>query len=189
VSAARSDAKRSLALIGMRGSGKSSVGARVAERLGRPFVDLDLALAALAEREGESGEPASAGDLLARLGEARFRELEARALRELLEPAPCLVLATGGGVVLREDNRALLGRSSLCVWLRAEPALLAARIAADPQARPALLGTDPLSELTEILERRTPLYEELADRQVEVAGKELDAVAREVARLVEAPLA
>jgi shikimate kinase len=187
VSDSHDDPKRCLALIGMRGAGKSSVGARVAELLGRPFVDLDLALAALASRE--EGVCEEAGVLLARLGEARFRELEARALRELLEPAPCLVLATGGGVVLRQDNRHLLGRSSLCVWLSAEPALLAARIAADTRARPALLGTDPLSELTEILERRTPLYEQVADRRVEVAGKELDDLAREVARLVEGPRA
>ena len=91
-----------LALLGLRASGKSTVGRWLAERLGRPFLDLDDLLLEAARRAGRREE--SAGKLLAEAGPAEFRAFEAEALRRVLEPGLEVVLATGGGVLERADK-------------------------------------------------------------------------------------
>jgi len=163
---------RPVALLGLRGSGKTTVGRLLAARLGRPFLDLDEELVTWARHAGEPAR--SAGELLASRGERRFRELESDVLRRVLEPRPRLVVATGGGVVDREDNRVWLERVAWCVWISVPIEVLERRLALDPGDRPALTGLAPATELRHLLARRAPLLEALADLVVEAgdAGPE-----------------
>ncbi|MBM4010391.1 MAG: shikimate kinase [Planctomycetota bacterium] len=153
-------------LIGYRGSGKSTVAALLAARLAVSWQDAD---AVLEDRAG-----CRIAELIRGRGEASFRDLEADVLAELLEHEPGVV-ATGGGVVLRPDNRALLRRAGRpVVWLDAPPEVVRARLAADPLTatrRPALSGADPLDEVAAALADREPLYRESADLRVD-AGSE-----------------
>ena len=152
-----------IALLGMRCAGKTRVGWVLSERTGRAFVDLDEALVRAGRQAGF--EARSAGELLDEAGLAVFRDLEARALRHLLEPSLAIVLATGGGAIERADNRAWLRRAAFCVWLDVPLDVLRQRLAASGSSRPALSGLaggDPVAELPMILARREPLYRDLA---------------------------
>lgn len=154
--------RRGLALIGARGTGKTSVGRIVADRLGLPFADADR------ELERRAGRTIAA--IFAEQGEPAFRDLEEAILGALTAQAG-LVLATGGGAVLREANRRLLRRFGWVVWLTAEPDILAGRLRSDPGSRPALTAAGTLAEVAAVLAARTPLYREVADAIVETAGR------------------
>ncbi len=160
-----------IALIGLRGAGKSSVGRALAQLSGRTFVDLDTRLAELADAR-------SPGELLCAVGEPRFRELESAALQEVLKGPTSLVLATGGGVVLDPGNRALLQAHCHSVWLEASPELLLGRIEADDQDRPALTQLDPLAELEQQLIERAPHYEQLAELRLDTSKLDVTSLAR-----------
>jgi shikimate kinase len=152
-----------LFLIGYRGSGKTTVGSLVADRLGWAFVDAD---AVLEERSGQSIR-----EIFANEGEAGFRDKETAVLADLCEH-PNTVIATGGGIVLREENRNLLKRHGFVAWLTADPATLLARIQADPataERRPALAGGG-LAEVETLLAVREPLYRACADVIIQIAG-------------------
>lgn len=151
-----------LVLVGLRGAGKSTVGRRVAGLLGRPFVDLDCVV------EGNAG--ATIRSLFAEQGELAFRDLEATALTETLRLVPGAVVATGGGVVLRAENRAAL-KGTFVVYLSGSPGVLAARVASDPgtaDGRPALVEGGWLAEASQLLAVRDPLYREVACAVVDV---------------------
>lgn len=150
-----------VSLIGPRCSGKTTLGWRFAETRGWSFSDLDAELLRLFNAGRAAGEPVlyQAGEVLARLGESEFRDLEQRALAEVLERDGPRVLATGGGVVEREANVRALRASTRCVWLKVEPAILRARMLADPALRPSLTGARPEDEIEALLARRNPLYE------------------------------
>lgn len=147
-----------LTLIGYRGTGKSTVAASLAGRLGCDWQDAD---AVLEQRLG-----CSISALVQERGEPAFRDAEAEMLVELLR-APDGILATGGGVVLRPANRALLRtRGRPVIWLTAAADVVRARLAADPTTparRPALAGGDPLDEVAPALAARESLYRECAD--------------------------
>lgn len=163
-------APRVLALVGLRCSGKSSLGRMWAERTGAPFADLDdLLLELTGERLG------SAGDLLAAVGEPEFRKRETEALEQYLKNDLPAVLATGGGAILSAANRAVLRERCLVVWLDAPPAVLAARLRADETRRPSLTGEDPALELEALAQRREPLYREVADLRLDATAS-LDAL-------------
>ncbi len=168
-----------VALIGLRGSGKSSVGRALAELLGAPFVDLDRELDAGA---GPGAEPA--GELLARLGEAVFRRLELEALERVAARAGAQVLATGGGVIETRPAVELLGRAYTCVWLRAPQVELERRIAGDATLRPRLEGKSLAEELERLATRRGPCYQELARVVVDTQGRAPLEIARHVAELL-----
>lgn len=142
-------------LVGLPGSGKSTVAPLVAARLGWPWVDLDREIAA---RAG-----VSIPELFAR-GETAFRQWEAATLAELAEREP-IVIATGGGVVLAEQNRALMRQAGVVVALRVTPVMAAERLADASASRP-LLQADPLRRLRELHQERTPFYNE-ADLAIE----------------------
>lgn len=168
-----------LALLGLRCSGKSTVGRLLAAELERPFVDLDEEVVRLGRYAG--WRAASAGELLALAGQAVFRELEAAAVRRAFEPSPRTVVATGGGVVERADNRAWLARAGRCVFLSVPLEVLAERLRADPTPRPPLLGgDDPAAELAALSARREPLYRELAEAVIECGAEAPDVVVARV---------
>jgi shikimate kinase len=160
-----------LVLVGLMGSGKSSVGRRVADALGRPFVDTDQRVE---RREGRTIR-----DIFATDGEAVFRDIESSVLVDVLSSTEPAVIATGGGIVTRSDNRDLLaeGRDSgvHVVWLRATVDTLAARLAAGASRRPLLDG-DVRGHLTELDERRRDLYGAVASEVVDVDDRTLDDV-------------
>jgi len=168
-----------VSLIGYRGSGKSTVAAELAHGLGCGWIDADAAL--------EESLGTTIADLVRDRGEGVFRDAEAAMLEALLARADG-VLATGGGVVLREGNRRLLRqRGGLVVWLTAPAAELRRRLAADPATRtrrPALGGGDVLAEIDAALEAREPLYRSCADLEVDVGSARPDEIAaRILARL------
>jgi shikimate kinase len=150
------DARR-IVLIGMRGSGKTTVGRALAQRLGRPFVDVDELIAELA------GRPAD--ELLAREGEPAFRAVEERALRLAAERAGAVV-ATGGGSVLHAEAFASLSRGAHVAWLDASPDILFQRASERP--RPPLTKLPPQDEIRALLARRAPLYRAAADIIIQV---------------------
>jgi shikimate kinase len=141
----------------MPGGGKSTVGRQLARRLSVPFTDTD------AEIEREVGE--SVGDVFARHGESHFRALESSTLDRLLEGSTG-VIATGGGIVLRDINRENLRRKSICVYLRSSPEELFRRLRHDTK-RPLLQVVDPLGKLRQLFTVRDPLYREVADFVIE----------------------
>lgn len=143
-----------LALVGMPGGGKSTVGRNLARLLDAPFVDSD------AEIEQQlGGETIKA--FFARRGEEAFRDLESQTLAALLQRPGELVLATGGGAVLREPNRDLLRRHATVVYLRSSPDELFRRLKHDTQ-RPLLQVANPLAKLRELYAQRDPLYRRCA---------------------------
>lgn len=150
-----------LVLVGMMGSGKTTVGRQLAARLGWAFRDSDSMV--------EASTGSTVAELFAAQGEAGFRSEESRVLAEALSrPGPAVVSAAGG-VVLSPDNRALLARSGAVVWLRADPQLLVRRVGSG-QGRP-LLDADPATALLELYEARRPLYESVAQITVDVDGR------------------
>jgi shikimate kinase len=141
-----------ITLVGMPGSGKTTVGRQLARRLGLPFFDSDHVIE---ERLG-----CSIRDYFAREGEAAFRDLEQQVLTELAQ-GPAAVIATGGGAVLREANRACLRQAGRVVYLRSSPEELYRRLKHDT-TRPLLQVADPLAKLRELYAQRDPLYREAA---------------------------
>lgn len=170
-----------LTLVGYRGTGKSTVAALLAERLGCGWIDADVVLE---DRLGRT-----IADLVRDRGEAAFRDAEAELLRELL--VSCAgVLATGGGVVLRPENRLLVRRVGRPVaWLTAPADVIRGRLAADPltrDRRPALSGGDPVAEVDATLVAREPLYREVADAAFDTAVRTPGQVADEIAAWISA---
>lgn len=167
-------------LIGYRGTGKSTVAARLAARLGLGWLDADAVL------EERAGCPIAA--LIGGRGEAAFRDAEAEVLRDLLSDFTG-VLATGGGVVLRPENRRLLRASGRpVVWLTAPPEVIRRRLAADPltpSRRPALAGPDPLAEVEATIAAREPLYRATADIAFDTAAEPPEAVAERILEWLE----
>ncbi len=150
---------RTIALVGLMGVGKSTVGRRLGQRLGLPFADGD--------DEIEAAAGMTVSDIFARLGEAEFRDGEARVMKRLLEGPP-MVLATGGGAILNAETRTLLKQHAITVWLRADIKVIAARVARR-DTRPLLRGKDPAEALTAMAEVRYPVYGQ-ADVTVDVGG-------------------
>lgn len=161
-------------LVGLPGSGKSAIGKEAARRLGVPFSDCDKAI------ERELG--CTIAELFEHEGEAAFREREAETLAALVDAGPS-VIATGGGAVLRSDNRDLLRTRTVCVFLHAGHDLLWKRLRRD-RRRPLLKVADPEARLRELSAEREPLYRETAHVIVEVDGLPFDRLVDEVIRRV-----
>lgn len=142
---------RSIALVGMPGSGKSSIGRRLAPRLDLPFIDADAKI-----EEAAGGMTIS--EIFAKHGEGEFRALEARVIARLLDDGPA-VIATGGGALMNPGTRALLRERAIAVWLRAEISVLLRRVRRKTD-RPLLQGPDPEATLRRLLAEREPVYAE-----------------------------
>jgi shikimate kinase len=161
---------RSIVLVGMMGVGKSSIGRRLAARLGVPFVDAD------AEIEKAAGM--SIADIFARHGEADFRSGEARVIARLLDGGP-QVLATGGGAVMNADTRVAIKAKGVSIWLSAEFDVLMRRINKRKNDRPMLQTADPAATLRELLVAREPVYAQ-ADLTVQSREVPHDAIVSEI---------
>ena len=169
-------------LIGYRGSGKTTVARHLATMLWWNWLDADPHLEQRAGR--------SIREIFAAEGEAGFRDLESKVVTELSAYSQ-LVVALGGGAVLREENRKVLKASGKCVWLKATPELLWSRIEADPtttERRPNLTSQGGVEEVRRLLAERAPLYEQSADLTVETDGRAPFAIATTIARWAEKEL-
>ena len=160
---------RNLYLIGMMGSGKSSTGRPLAQRLGYGFVDADGVVEALA------GRPIP--QIFETDGEQGFRTLERQVLQAIGE-RHSLVVATGGGVITQPENWGVL-HQGIVIWLAPERHQLLARLHQDPGARPLLQEHDPAAALDALLEARTPLYAE-ADLRITVGNETVNAVTERI---------
>ncbi|MBO9333398.1 MAG: shikimate kinase [Roseiflexus sp.] len=147
------DIPERIALVGLSGSGKSTVAQLLAERLGWHMCDTDAMV------EQMAGKSISA--LFADQGESAFRELEAAALMAAIARTS-VVIATGGGIVVRESNRTLLKDQALVVWLDAPTAVLIARLRTHGEERPLLAGDDPTVRLEALRTARLALYRQVA---------------------------
>jgi shikimate kinase len=162
--------RRSVVLVGMMGVGKSSIGRRLATRLGIPFADADS--------EIEKAAGMSIPDIFARHGEAAFRSGEARVIARLLETGP-QVLATGGGAFINEGTRAAIKARGVSVWLAAEFEVLMRRVAKRKNERPMLQTDDPAQTLRQLLAQREPVYA-LADLTVQSREEPHEAIVGEI---------
>lgn len=150
---------RPIALVGMMGAGKSTIGRRLAGRLALPFVDADYEIEMAAGR--------SITEIFEEFGEAAFREGERRVFRRLVKSGPC-VLATGGGAFLDPEIRDLLGEHCISVWLNASLDTLVERTSRK-DTRPLLREGNPREILESLLAERGPTYAQ-ADIQIESGG-------------------
>ena len=164
---------RSLYLVGMMGSGKTSTGRPLAEQLGYGFVDADAVI--------EQAAGCSIPEIFERDGEAGFRALESQVLNAIGQ-RHSLVVATGGGVVTQQENWGLL-HSGIVIWLDVVPEQLMQRLRADSTVRPLLQTDDPDAALNTLLNQRRPLYAE-ADLTVVIDQETPDAVADGILQLL-----
>lgn len=163
-----------ITLIGYRGTGKSTVARLVAERLDWQWVDADSRVEELAGR--------TIREVFQAEGEAGFRDRETAVIREL---AACdrLVIAAGGGAVLRPENRQVIKASGMTVWLVASAETIERRLTSDPSTasrRPALTTTDPREEIRQLLSQREPLYRLCADLIVDTDQCSAERVAEQI---------
>jgi shikimate kinase len=166
---------RTIVLVGMMGAGKSTVGKRLAQRLGIAFIDADT--------EIEKAAGLSIPEIFARYGEPHFRDGERRVIARLLREKPAHVLAAGGGAFNDPETRASIAERAISVWLTADLEVLANRVARRNN-RPMLAGADDLLErLRTLSAARDPIYA-LADLTIDTSeGNPDDSVARVVAAL------
>jgi len=160
---------KNIVLIGFMGCGKSTIGRELHQRLGYELVDMDAVIEHYAEKPitrifEEQGEPA-------------FRDMESGLLRELSEiPGPRRIISTGGGVIVRPENRPVLRKLGYVVWLHAPIQVLLDRTGRT-RDRPLLHTDDPYKRIEELLEKRKPWYAETAHLKVETSGLSLGEIA------------
>ena len=164
---------RSLYLVGMMGSGKTSTGRPLAERLGYGFVDADAVI--------EQVAGCTISEIFERDGEEEFRSLETQVMRSISE-RHSLVVATGGGVVTRTENWGMM-HQGIVIWLDVERRQLLQRLQSDSTQRPLLMTGDPAETLDEILKQRRPMYDE-ADLTVVIESESADVVADGIIQLL-----
>ena len=164
-------------LCGMMGSGKTTIGIKIAELTGRRWYDTD---GVIADKHGKIS------DIFEYYGEAHFRKLETEVIRDLAQKDN-LILSTGGGLVLKTENNTLLKKNGKIVFLRASLETLARRLKVDG-TRPLLqTSTESIRDrLATLMQERSPIYEGVADAVVDVDGKTPEEIAREIIALAKA---
>lgn len=163
-------------LIGFRACGKSTVGRLLAARLAWPFVDADTVI------EHHLGMPIAA--YFKTHGEAAFRDAETSAIDSILAGDKPLVLATGGGAVLREANRDLIAaRGGVIVYLEAPVAVIQERLRHNLGGRPSLTGSNPVDEVPALVAARAPLYQGLAHLTLATGPSPADVAERLIAEM------
>ena len=159
------DRRHRIALIGLRGAGKSTLGRLLAERIDAPFIELDK------EVEAAAGAPLAA--IFELYGQPAFRRLERRCLAQLIDEHPRAVIATGGGLVSDPATFERLLSSCFTVWVRASPAEHMARVIAQGDMRPMADNREAMADLQRILKGRDSLYGK-ADAEVDTTGRSID---------------
>lgn len=162
-----------IALLGLRGAGKTTVGRRLSKRRRVPFVELD--------RRVEQAAGLSLGELFSLHGEDYYRRLERDVLREVLKDGHPMVLATGGGLVASPETFAMLRRSTVTIWLRATSEDHWNRVVRQGDRRPMADHPQPMADLRSLLSAREPLYA-LADHMVDTSRTTIEKVVAEVER-------
>ncbi len=165
---------RSIVLVGLMGVGKSTIGRRLAKRLGLEFVDSDT--------EIELAAGYTIVEIFERFGEASFRDGERRVITRLVEGKP-KVIATGGGAFVNDSTRALLNEKCITVWLDAPVDLLTERTARRPETRPMLTDATRAETLARLIEKRRPAYAQAHIRVASEAGAHGEVVERIVAAI------
>jgi len=168
------DNRQRIALVGLRGAGKTTVGAALGRRLSMPFIELVQEI----EREASM----SIGELLATESQARYRALERQALEHITARFERVIVATGGSLVSEGATYEALRRDYVTLWLRAEPADHMQRVMAQGDTRPMADNDQAMEDLKRILAERGPLYA-FADHSVSTSGKDLQATLEEVLAL------
>ena len=166
-------------VVGYRGTGKSTVGRRLAEHLGVLAWDSD------SEIERRAGK--TIAEIFIQDGEAVFRDLEAKVIADLLRQ-DSFVLATGGGVIIREETRQRLRQSGHVVYLTATPETILHRMQEDKNSvtmRPSLTSLPPMEEILAVLEQRQTLYEESAHLHIDTDGKSVEQVVEEICQALD----
>jgi len=156
--------KARIALLGLRGAGKSTLGAKLSAQLAVPFVELDREV----EREAGSG----LGEVFTIYGQEAFRRFERRALERVLRQHARAVIATGGSLVAEPETYAMLREHCFCVWLKASPEEHMSRVIAQGDMRPFRGRATALDEIRRILAERDPLYAR-ADAVIDTSGRAL----------------
>ena len=165
-----------LILCGMMGAGKTTIGIKIAEMTGRRWYDTD---GLITDKYGKIS------DIFEYYGEAHFRRLETNIVKELSKQDD-LVISTGGGLVLKKENNALMQEKGKIIFLRASIDTLSKRLRVDG-TRPLLqTSTESIRDrLAKLMKERTPVYEHVADYVVDVDGKTPEAIASEIINLVQ----
>ncbi len=158
-------------ITGFMGTGKTSVGRALAQRLSVPFVDTDSLV--------EQVEGVSVTEIFASRGEEYFRKAEKAAIAEALR-VPAAVVATGGGAVVDDDNSSTLKAAAPLVCLTARADLIEARARQQGATRPLLAGADPRRRIEELLAQRAPAYAK-ADLQIDTSDRGVDEIVDEIA--------
>jgi len=162
--------KKTVALVGMMGAGKTAVGKALAAILNVPFLDSDAEIEAAANM--------TVAEIFSRDGEPFFRAKESQVIQRLLENESC-ILSTGGGAFMADQNQKMISEKGVAVWLNADLDLLWQRVR-HKDTRPLLRSPDPLAVLTQLYERRTPIYAR-ADLHVDVQPRfSIEETARKV---------
>jgi XRE family transcriptional regulator, aerobic/anaerobic benzoate catabolism transcriptional regulator len=156
-----------IALLGLRGAGKTTIGRRLARRRRVPFVELDKRIEQAAEL--------SLSELFSLHGEDYYRRLEREVLEEVLRQGTPMILATGGGIVTSADTFELLRRKAITVWLRASPEDHWNRVVRQGDRRPMADHPQAMADLRTLLASREPLYA-LADHRVETSSRKVDTI-------------
>jgi XRE family transcriptional regulator, aerobic/anaerobic benzoate catabolism transcriptional regulator len=164
-----------VALLGLRGAGKTTIGRRLAKRRRVPFIELD--------RRVEEAADLSLGELFTLHGEDYYRRLEREVLQDVLSEARPMILATGGGLVASPDTFALLRRSAMTVWLRATPEDHWNRVVRQGDRRPMADHPQAMADLRSLLGRREPLYA-LADYTVDTSALNVETVVTKIERVL-----
>lgn len=164
--------KDNIILIGFMGCGKSSVGFKLSYYLRRTLLDTDKWI--------EKKQGISISEIFDRYGESAFRQMETDCLKVLLQTEEHQIIATGGGLPIREENHELLKQLGCVYYLKATPEVVYERLKGDT-TRPLLQGENPMEKIESLLNVREPVYEQCADYVIEVSGKTFEEILEEIA--------
>lgn len=168
--------KHNIILIGFMGAGKTTIGRRLSYLVKQPFLDMDQYI--------EMKEGREISQIFEMDGEAAFRKIETISLKKVKRDRTNYVISTGGGLPVQIDNQKILSEMGIIFYLRVKPETIFDRLKNDTK-RPLLQGDDPKRKIMEMLEIRSPIYEELADYIIDVDEKSFKEIIQEIIQKLE----